>query len=314
MKTLNLLAITVLASVMIALSSCGNKGGNSTKEMNAVSSFSYAFGAQLGTTIQNMGLSDTEKDPDKFIEGFQVGLSGDSAAFAMSQQTLIQRTQSQTPSPTPEAGKEIAYAMGIASIGGLAVMVDVPASDFDLDALRNGFVAKTTNDSILFTQPEIDSMVTAYFKPKSEEYKAVMEAKQKEQAAVAIEAGEKFLEENGKREGVITTESGLQYEVITEGNGPKPTMADKVKTHYHGTLVDGTIFDSSVDRGEPATFPVGGVIKGWQEGIPLMSVGSKYRFFIPQELAYGMRAPSPKIPAGSALIFEVELFEINPAE
>ena len=99
--------------------------------------------------------------------------------------------------------------------------------------------------------------------------------------------------------------------VLVQGDGPKPSINDKVKTHYHGTLIDGTVFDSSVDRGQPATFPVNGVIKGWQEAIPLMPLGSKYRLFIPQNLAYGMRAQG-KIPAGSTLIFEVELLEINP--
>jgi FKBP-type peptidyl-prolyl cis-trans isomerase FklB len=121
----------------------------------------------------------------------------------------------------------------------------------------------------------------------------------------------KFLAENAKKPGVVTLPSGLQYLVLVEGSGPKATITDKVKVHYHGTLTNGTVFDSSVERGQPATFGVNQVIKGWQEGIPLMSAGAKYRLFIPQELAYGNRA-SGKIPAGSALIFDVELFEINP--
>ena len=99
--------------------------------------------------------------------------------------------------------------------------------------------------------------------------------------------------------------------IIKEGTGKTPTVADQVQTHYHGTLIDGTVFDSSVERGEPASFGVGQVIKGWQEGIPLMSEGAKYRLFIPQNLAYGMRATG-KIPAGSTLIFDVELIKINP--
>ncbi|BDS10416.1 FKBP-type peptidyl-prolyl cis-trans isomerase [Aureispira anguillae] len=130
---------------------------------------------------------------------------------------------------------------------------------------------------------------------------------QKVAAAKALEDGKIFLEENAKKEGIIVTNSGLQYEVLREGEGPKPTLSSKVTTHYHGTLADGTVFDSSVKRGQPATFPVSGVIRGWQEGIPLMSVGAKYRFYIPQELAYGMRSPSPAIPPGAMLIFEVEL-------
>jgi len=108
---------------------------------------------------------------------------------------------------------------------------------------------------------------------------------------------------------VITTESGLQYEVLVEGGGPKPSLNDEVTVHYKGTLTDGTVFDSSYDRGQPATFPLNRVVKGWQEGIPLMPVGSKFKFTIPPELAYGSRA-SPGIPADSILIFEVELIDI----
>ena len=127
----------------------------------------------------------------------------------------------------------------------------------------------------------------------------------------AEQAGAKFMLENQDKEGVISLPSGLQYMVLVKGDGPKPTINDKVTTHYHGTLIDGTVFDSSYDRGQPATFPLNGVIKGWQEGIPLMPLGSKYRLFIPQNLAYGMRAMG-KIPAGATLIFDVELLDINP--
>lgn len=122
--------------------------------------------------------------------------------------------------------------------------------------------------------------------------------------------GEQFLAENKLREGVQTTESGLQYEVIKMGKGPKPTAESTVKVHYHGTLIDGTVFDSSVDRGEPISFALNQVIPGWTEGVQLMPVGSKFRFFIPQELAYGAREAG-SIPPYSALIFEVELLAIE---
>lgn len=135
--------------------------------------------------------------------------------------------------------------------------------------------------------------------------------RQKEAAAKALADGQQFLKENKEREGIVTTASGLQYEILQEGDGEKPSLSSRVTTHYHGTLVDGSVFDSSVERGEPATFGVGQVIRGWQEGIPLMSVGAKYRFYIPQELAYGMRSPSSSIPPGSALIFEVELLSFK---
>lgn len=136
-------------------------------------------------------------------------------------------------------------------------------------------------------------------------------------AAAATVAGEKnlaaaatFLADNKSRKGVTTTASGLQYEVLVKGTGSKPKATDTVQVHYHGTLIDGTVFDSSVERGEPATFPVGGVIKGWVEALQLMSVGDKWKLYIPADLAYGP-SPSGKIPPNSALIFEVQLLGIK---
>ncbi|HQV73898.1 MAG: FKBP-type peptidyl-prolyl cis-trans isomerase [Flavobacteriales bacterium] len=123
-------------------------------------------------------------------------------------------------------------------------------------------------------------------------------------------AGEAYLAENAKRQGVVTTPSGLQYEVMTMGTGPKPTAADQVKVHYTGALVDGTVFDSSVERGEPAVFGVGQVIPGWVEGLQLMPTGSKWKLFIPSDLAYGPSGGGGKIPGNSVLVFDVELLEI----
>ena len=124
-------------------------------------------------------------------------------------------------------------------------------------------------------------------------------------------AGEAFLAENGKRKEVTTTASGLQYEVVKEGTGPKPKASDSVKVHYHGTLISGQVFDSSVDRGQPISFPLNGVIKGWTEGLQYMSLGSKYILYIPYDLAYGERAAGDKIKPFSALVFEVELLGIE---
>ncbi len=129
-------------------------------------------------------------------------------------------------------------------------------------------------------------------------------------AAKQAEAGDKFLSENQARKGVVTTASGLQYEVLVEGRGAKPTKDQSVEVHYHGTLIDGTVFDSSVKRGETISFPVTGVIPGWVEALQLMSVGSKWKLFIPAELGYGNRAQGA-IPAGSVLVFEVELIGIK---
>ncbi len=127
-----------------------------------------------------------------------------------------------------------------------------------------------------------------------------------------LEEGKKFLEENKKREGVITTESGLQYEIITEGTGKSPSATSIVRTHYRGTLLDGTVFDSSYEKGEPIEFPLNGVIKGWTEGLQYMKEGGKYKLYLPTELAYGMNVrPGGKIQPNMALIFEIELIEVK---
>jgi len=131
----------------------------------------------------------------------------------------------------------------------------------------------------------------------------------KEQSAVIRKEGEEFLAINKTKEGVQVTESGLQYKIITEGTGAKPSESDKVKVHYTGKLIDGTVFDSSIDRGTPTEFTTNQVIKGWTEALMMMSVGSKWELAIPADLAYGDRGTGP-IPAGSALLFEVELLDI----
>jgi FKBP-type peptidyl-prolyl cis-trans isomerase FklB len=140
------------------------------------------------------------------------------------------------------------------------------------------------------------------------------EEKMAETNKAAVAAGEKFLEENAKREGVQTTASGLQYEVVTKADGPQPTAEDVVTVHYEGSLTDGTVFDSSIKRGTPIDLPVGGVIPGWVEGLQLMHVGEKYKLYIPSELAYGEQSPSPLIPANSVLVFELELLGIKGDE
>ena len=151
-----------------------------------------------------------------------------------------------------------------------------------------------------------------------QEFVADFEAKQAERQKAKSEAnkkeGEDFLAENAKKKGVKTLKSGLQYEVLESGDGPSPKKTDTVKTHYHGTLIDGTVFDSSVDRNEPATFPVSGVISGWTEALQLMKVGDKWRIFVPAELAYGGRGAGEEIGPNKTLIFEIELLGIEKAE
>lgn len=145
-----------------------------------------------------------------------------------------------------------------------------------------------------------------------------MKAKQQEQASVSAEAslaeGQKFLDENAKKDGVKVTDSGIQYEVLTAAEGEKPAATDTVKVHYNGTFLNGETFDSSYDRGEPAVFPLNRVISGWTEGVQLMSVGSKFKFTIPSDLAYGPNGNPPRIPGNSVLQFEIELLEVQKPE
>ncbi len=143
-----------------------------------------------------------------------------------------------------------------------------------------------------------------------QELQQKMQARAQEEAKAAASAGVQYLEENAKKEGVKVTESGLQYEVLVEGSGDKPSASATVRTHYHGTFIDGNVFDSSVDRGQPAEFPVNGVIAGWTEALQMMSVGSKWRLCVPSELAYGSQGAQGAIPPHSTLIFEVELLAI----
>ena len=155
----------------------------------------------------------------------------------------------------------------------------------------------------LLTEQEVRETMAAFEKD--------MQQKQTEQAQKNSAAGDKFLAENKTKEGVKTTASGLQYKALKEGNGTQPKMSDTVTVNYRGTLVDGTEFDSSFKRNQPATFPITGVIKGWTEALQLMKVGSKYQLFVPASLAYGDRSPGAQIPPGSVLIFEVELLDVK---
>lgn len=154
---------------------------------------------------------------------------------------------------------------------------------------------------------EAQQIVEDFFRRQEEKQRA--EAAEKYKGAKS--EGEKYLSENAKKEGVVTLPSGLQYKVLKEGNGKSPKATDKVVCHYEGMLVDGTMFDSSIQRGEPATFPLNGVIAGWTEGLQLMKEGAKYRFFIPYQLGYGERGAGASIPPFAALVFDVELIEVK---
>lgn len=276
------------------------------------SKLSYSYGFMVGKSLERVPFEQSEKDPNQFVQGFAKGFEATSEDIAAIESFLKARMESGKPSKDPEAAKKIAFGIGFSSSSGIATQIEALATDFDFNALGAGYSTALEGGESKFTDDEMKSALRAYFEPKQSKAKAAMDAKQKAAAAENIEAGKKFMEENAKKEGVVTMENGMQYIVLKKGEGTtNPTLQDKVTTHYHGTLINGAVFDSSVERGEPATFPLNGVIKGWQEGIPLMTEGSKYRFFIPSNLAYGDRAMGASIPAGSTLIFEVELIKIN---
>jgi len=196
----------------------------------------------------------------------------------------------------------VSYLMGV-NIGN-SLGKEMSEANFEL--IIQGFrdaVAKGR----LVCQDSTDVILSMYFQEKAMK----KQAEEDKKSEVYKVAGEKFLAENGKKSGVVTTESGLQYQVIQEGDGAHPTAESTVKVHYHGTTIEGIVFDSSVERGEPIEFPLNQVIPGWTEGVQLMSKGAKYKFFIPQELAYGASSPTPVITPYSCLIFEVELLSFD---
>lgn len=174
-----------------------------------------------------------------------------------------------------------------------------------LDKLDSGMLAQAIDDVFNGAELKIDMQEAGAF---LNEHFEKMQAKKHEGA---IKAGQEFLEANAKKEGVITLDSGLQYQILTEGSGDKPSINSTVTTHYHGTTIDGKVFDSSVQRGTPASFPVSGVIAGWTEALQLMAIGSKWKLFVPSDLAYGERGAGADIGPHTTLIFDVELLEIK---
>ncbi len=189
------------------------------------------------------------------------------------------------------------YALGV-NMGNQIKSIGM--NEVSIMAFAKGFQQVIDGDKTEVTVEETNNILQAYFTNIQEK-----------KAQANLKEGQDWLAANGKKSGVITTASGLQYEVMREGTGIKPLATDSVKVHYHGTLIDGTVFDSSVDRNEPVEFALNGVIPGWTEGIQLMSVGSKYKFFIPSDLAYGENPrPGGPIEPNMALIFEVELLDV----
>ncbi|MDP4239781.1 MAG: FKBP-type peptidyl-prolyl cis-trans isomerase [Bacteroidota bacterium] len=192
--------------------------------------------------------------------------------------------------------EKVSYALGL-SLGNNLLSSGVATLDYA--QLAKGIQDVMEQNTPEMSYEEAQAVINDFF-----------QSLQAKAGAQAQQEGKAFLEENSKRDGIVTLESGLQYEILTKGSGATPKASDTVKVHYHGTLIDGNVFDSSVKRGEPATFGVTQVISGWVEALQLMPVGSKWKLYIPSELAYGAQGAGQAIAPHSALIFEVELLDI----
>jgi FKBP-type peptidyl-prolyl cis-trans isomerase FklB len=225
------------------------------------------------------------------------------ASMALSVAEAQERPAAAAPPSTIQ--EQTSYVIGL-NIGNDLKQQGV---EINVNMLARGIADALAGKEPALSEPQIEAAFA--------ELRKIMTAKQEQEMAQAQKKGEvnkqqgaAFLAANKSKPGVKTTASGLQYKVLKAGNGPTPKTTDKVRTHYHGTLIDGTVFDSSVQRGEPAEFPVGGVIRGWTEALQLMKVGDKWQLFIPSELAYGPRGAGGVIGPNATLIFEIELLEI----
>jgi FKBP-type peptidyl-prolyl cis-trans isomerase FklB len=296
MKRIILIALAVMASASFSnIDAAKKKKKNETKEVavkqpvvltTSSDSLSYATGFAVTNGLmpyvqQQLGV-DTAYMAD-FIQGFNEAVAGMNDKRQKARMAGIQIAEQVTNRMLANVQREL---------------TDAPDS-IVTSLFYRGFTDVLTNDTTIFTMASAEKL-----------QQEKMQVNKKAKAKKLRKAGRDFLAENGKKPGIITTPSGLQYEVLKQGDGAVPQTTDKVKVHYEGRLIDGTVFDSSIKRGEPAVFGLNQVIKGWTEGLSLMPVGSKWRLYIPQELGYGDRQAG-QIPPYSALIFDVELLGIE---
>ncbi|GHU66112.1 hypothetical protein FACS189447_06320 [Spirochaetia bacterium] len=252
------------------------------------SSFSDGFKA-FNENASNPEI-ETKFSMDEAIEKVQVLFEQISAREEAAQENVI------------KIDKDTSYSIGMY----IASQFTIPDASYNYNSFSDGFKAFTEAKETKFSMDDAIAKIQALF----EQVNAREEAKNQELGSRSLDEGLAFLAENGNKPGITTTSSGLQYEVITEGTGAAPAAQDTVRVHYEGTLLDGTVFDSSYARGEPIEFPLNGVIPGWTEGLQLMTEGSTYRLFIPSDLAYGPQGAGGLIPPNAALIFKVELLAV----
>jgi len=299
MKNFLFLALIALVS-FTACDPATTESSKSPADYSAAENASYALGVNYGKNFQKDSLIVNFDKMEKAMS--DVVNKGEIEMKDADMQRVLRSYFVDSIKPDND---KFSYALGYSIAKNL---VQQGFEGLDLEEFNKGRKDFMAGKSTRFDLTQLDSVIGSYQKSQME----ALQAKRKAEAEKAKTEGIAFLAENAKKEGVKTTASGLQYEVIKEGTGKKPKATDRVTVHYVGKLIDGTTFDSSVDRGEPATFPLNGVIKGWTEGVQLMKEGAKYRFYIPSELAYGEQG-AQTIPGNSTLIFDVELIKVQDA-
>ncbi len=282
----------IILAVVFIFSSCQNNKTEMPALKSQIDSLNYAFGLSNGFGIKNYYLSNDSANADTLKQKINALLEG----IAKGMKSNVDPKYAEIA----ELGTRIGSALKEQKEKGL---MNDSALVLNMKLIKQGLINGLKGSDIQMTAQEAQAYLNSTMQLRQEKQ---MEGTYKSNK----EAGEKFLAENKLRDSVVTTASGLQYKVIKMGKGALPADTSRVKVHYHGTLIDGTVFDSSVDRGEPAVFGVNQVIKGWTEALKLMPVGSKYRLFIPQELAYG-KQDQGTIKPFSTLIFDVELLSIE---
>ena len=326
-------AVAVMALMMV---SCGGASTPKTSLKNSVDSVSYAYGVSMTEQglVQFMEQQGVIQSTSGIEYDYQMRIaSADSTQKEVLQKEMNAKVDSINKINAPRLNqfiKGLTEAMGLEenSAYGNGLSIGVQFSQqmlpqfnemlFGSDSTKSankdqvlaGIISALKNQELAISKMDATSMVQTAAEKAQAEQQMRQEEDLKVQHQESIAAGDAFMAENGAKEGVVTLPSGLQYEIVRAGNGPIPTETDRVKVHYHGTLIDGTVFDSSVDRGEPATFGVNQVIAGWTEALKLMPVGSKWRLYVPYDLAYGS-ADRGTIKPFSNLIFDVELLGIE---